>query len=511
LSNIYPGVKCDIPSDVYQSTFAPNTEWSQNYSPGSEIRDYWQSLVKKFGVDKLTQYETSVTRAEWDNDKAKWRVTLKKGDVERVEEADYFITATGHFADPRLPDYEGLHDFEGHLRHTSNWDPTFDPVGKKIAVIGNGASGLQVVPQLQKVAKHLDHYARSRTWVAKSFGGENLSRGPEPREVPPQDPEGYLKFRKELEAKSYGRFSIIIKGEKNRAAQKDYEGLLAERLGDRSDLLEVLKPDFPPNCRRLTPGPGYIEALTQPNVGYIETKIKRFTKTGIELVDGTHNTYDAIICSTGADISFKPPFPIVANGVDLQEAWAPGGSIGFPDSYLGISAPNFPNFALVLGPNSSGQGGTVPHAIENQVTWVAKVLRKISTEGIRSMAATQAATNDFRAYCESFFPRTVMSETCSSWYNGGIPGGRIHGIWPGSGTHVNIVRRNVRFEDFEYTYLNESGNRFAWFGNGFSLKDWKVANGEEEPETVGFTNYLKKESVTGEVDLRAYHELWYDL
>lgn len=505
-------MKCDIPSDVYQSTFAPSTTWSQNYAPGAEIQKYWKLLAERYEVNKLIQLETTVLGATWDETKGKWLVDIRSKNGDRTEETDIFVTATGHFSDPRLPNYPGIDEYEGHIRHTSNWDPAFDPTGKDIAVIGNGASGLQVVPPLQKVAKHLDHYARSRTWIAGSFGGENLSRGPEPREVPPQDPEGYLEFRKYLESKSYGRFSIIFKNhEKNNAARKDFEELMAARLGDRTDLLEVIKPDFSPSCRRLTPGPGYLEAISSHNVNYISTQIKRFTKTGIQLENGTERSYDAVICSTGADVSFKPPFPIVANGVNLREAWSPEGSIGFPDTYLGIAAPNVPNFFLIAGPNSTGYGGTIPHSLETQVTYIAKVLRKVSQQGIRTITPTQAATDDFRAYCESFFPNTVMSEPCSSWYNGNIKGGRIHGIWPGSGTHVNIVRRDVRFEDFDFTYHTPSGNRFAYFGNGFSMKDWKVATSEEQVETVDFPSYLRKEAVGGEVDLKGYHELWYDL
>jgi len=134
------------------------------------------------------------------------------------------------------------------------------------------------------------------------------------------------------------------------------------------------------------------------------------------------------------------------------------------------------------------------------VTYISKILRKC----------------DFRAYCESFFPRTVMSENCSSWYNGGIRGGRIHGIWPGSGTHLNIVRREVRWEDWEYTYRNAQGNRFGYFGNGWSKKDVleyeaSLRGDHEAAEQVDFSPYLKKEAVEGTLDLRAYHEDWWEL
>ncbi|KFY64553.1 hypothetical protein V496_03203 [Pseudogymnoascus sp. VKM F-4515 (FW-2607)] len=506
-TNVYPGVKCDIPSDVYQSTFAPQTNWSENYSPGAEIQAYWKKVAQKYDTEKYIKYGTSVTRADWSDEKSKWVLQIVINGVEAVEEADFLITATGHFSDPRLPNYPGRDEYEGHLVHTSLWDPAYEPAGKRIAVIGNGASGLQIVPQLQKLASHLDHYARSKTWIAGSFTGEELHRGPG-RTPPPQDPEAYLKHRKKLEEASFSRFSTIIKGGETNAKSKEaFTKLMSDRLGDRIDLLEKLKPDFSPNCRRLTPGPGYLEAITQPNVGHISTPISHFTKTGIALQDGTTHDYDAIVCSTGADTTFAPHFPIVANGINLQTSWRPGAGPehqpGFPDTYLGIGAPQFPNFLQILGPNSTGLGGTIPHAIETQVTYAAKILRKVSTQGIRTITPSVQATNEFRAYCESFFPRTVMSETCSSWYNGGIAGGRIHGIWPGSGTHAVLARRDPRWEDFDYTYRNEQGNRFAWFGNGWTAKDVRAANGEED---LNFTPYLKVESVTGELDLKTLHE-----
>lgn len=218
---------------------------------------------------------------------------------------------------------------------------------------------------------------------------------------------------------------------------------------------------------------------------------------------------DAVICSTGHDVSFSTAFPIISRGVDLQESWRPGSSPGFPDTYLGLAAAGFPNLLMALGPNSTGPSGTLCHSVENMVTYIAKVLRKASRQGIRSMAPSAAAVRDFRAYCESWFPQTVMSEHCSSWYNGGIKGGRIHGMWPGSATHVDIVRRDPRWEDWEYTYWNSQGNRFSYFGNGWARKDVKATDTTEGLD-VDLTPWLQIEALNGEVDLRRYHEGWWE-
>jgi hypothetical protein len=215
-----------------------------------------------------------------------------------------------------------------------------------------------------------------------------------------------------------------------------------------------------------------------------------------------------VVCSTGHDITFSSQFPVLCRGKDLQSSWRPGGSPGFPDSYLGMAAPGFPNFLTLVGPNSTGPAGTLCHSVEIQVTYCAKVLRKAVTQGIRSLEPTQAATDDFRAYCESFFPRTVMSEDCSSWYNGGIKGGRIHGIWPGSGGHVAIVRQEPRWEDFKFTYHNAQQNRFGWLGNGWTAKD-VLTSGPGDDYSVDLTPWLRPEALDHAVDLRGYHEQWW--
>lgn len=262
-------------------------------------------------------------------------------------------------------------------------------------------------------------------------------------------------------------------------------------------------PNFPPHCRRLTPGPGYLEALTKPNVTYITTPISHFTPTGIVTINNTHHPIDAVICATGANVDFAPPFPIVnASGIDLMTAWRPDGFFGFPYSYLGFATPGFPNLIHIHGPNAHGTAGTITHSIETQLAYFGKLLRKFISQGIRTIQPTKAATDDFVEYCDAFFPRTNLSRNCSSWANGRRPGARIHGLWPGSQSHVTIVRRDPRWEDWEYEYLRPE-NRFAYWGNGVTVKEQ-----EKKGDMVPF---LKKEACTGELDLRDLHERWWDL
>ncbi|TQN67988.1 FAD-binding monooxygenase moxY [Colletotrichum shisoi] len=502
--NIYPGVRCDVPAHVYQSTFDPNTQWTEEFAQGAEIRNYWQGLARKYDVYKYLQLSQRVEGLDWVASRSVWKITIRdlKTDAVRVEEADFVLTAIGRFNAWKLPDYPGIKDFKGTLRHASNWDPSFDPRGKKVAVIGNGASGIQLTSNLHKVVSHLDHYARNKTWITASFAGDETSIEPIPipedlRETFRKDPGAYLRYRKENEAKYFRHFTGWLKGSaENDEAREKFRKFMNDRLTKKPELIDALIPDFSPHCRRLTPGPGYLEAITSDKTDYIQTRIRRITATGIETEDGRHREVDAIFCATGANVDMAPPFPITANGRDLAEVWRPDG----PYTYFGSATPGFPNLLFVHGPNGSGRSGTVPHNVENQITYFARILRKAAREGIRTIQPTRKAADDFTEYSDAFFATTVLAENCSSWYNSGRAGSRIHGLWPGSATLATIVQREPRWEDFEYEYVGDSGNPFLWyFGKGCTKQ-------ELDPE-ADVTPYLK----AGGADVKDVHESWWSV
>lgn len=506
LENIYPGVRCDIPAHVYQSTFSPNTQWSEIFAKGAEIRDYWQSRARKHDVYKYLKLGHRVDEAEWDDAQSLWH--LKVTDVtqqkQSTESFNFVITAIGRFNAWKLPDYPGLDDYRGFLRHTSNWDPSYNPQGKNIAVIGNGASGVQVVPNLQLVAKKVTHFVRNPTWIATSWAGDERTFEPQPYPEDLrksfEDPETYLAFRKDIEDRYWRRFRAMVRDSPENTGMRElFIDVMKKRAAKKPELLDGLIPDFAPHCRRLTPGPGYLESLTEENVELVKSPIKRFTPTGIETTDGRKFDFDAIFCATGANTDLVPQFPIKARGVDLNKAWRPEGKFGFPYTYLGMSTPGFPNLFFLAGPHATGPSGTVPQAVETALTYFAKVFRKASSQGIKSISPSKEAADDFVDYCDAFFPTTVLTDNCSSWNNGGVPGQRIHGIWPGSAAHLTIVRRDPRWEDWEYERENKV-NRFAYFGNGYTQA--------ETEEDSDLTSYLRAPGQ--EVDLKDVHESWWD-
>lgn len=265
---------------------------------------------------------------EWDDTDSVWVLTIRdlQSSGTYRETADFVLTAIGRFNTWRLPEIPGMHDYQGLIRHSSNWDPTFVGTGKNVAVIGNGASGIQLVPALQKVSHRLDHYARSRTWISGSFPGDEWTG-----EKSLSETAEYLKFRKDLEDKYWRGVASQIQGSKeNRDLREDCIQTMAKRLERKPELLNSIMPSFSPHCRRLTPGPGYLEALCADNVEFIRTPIKRFTTQGIETEDGRVRHVDAVFCATGANKDMTPPFPIISRGLIFRVLGNPVVSSIFP-------------------------------------------------------------------------------------------------------------------------------------------------------------------------------------
>jgi cation diffusion facilitator CzcD-associated flavoprotein CzcO len=259
--NKYPGVQCDIPSLVYQSTFSPNTKWSEKFARGPEIRDYWQSVARKYDVYRYVKLGHKVEEAVWDPDTSIWRLSIKdiKNGTHFSYEADVLLTAIGRFNAWKIPQFPGIERYKGLLRHASNWDPSFDLSEKTVAVIGNGASGIQLTANLQKRVKRLDHYARNRTWIAASWAGDERTLEPLPfsdtEKVAFDDPQQYVRLRKQVEDKYWRRFSAFFRGSKDNDDLRDrFIQIMKKRLAKKPELFERLVPDFSPNCRRLTPG-----------------------------------------------------------------------------------------------------------------------------------------------------------------------------------------------------------------------------------------------------------------
>jgi cation diffusion facilitator CzcD-associated flavoprotein CzcO len=524
--NRYPGLACDIPSHAYQLSFEPNKNWSSYYAPGPEIREYLQGVAEKYNLLPYIQFQHRLVHAQYSETTGKWNLRLQRprsspGDssdgspngnatsFEEIEDtADVLLTGIGALSRWDWPDISGLKDFKGRVIHSAQWDtgegdPSLgweDTVktwkDKNVAVIGVGSSALQIVPSLQPKVKKLYNYARGKTWIGVPFVGNKLAelspaagsngnyRFTDEEKAKFQDEEYYKKFRIELEEElnSVHKYTILNSKE-SLEGRELFKGIMQQKLAKKPWIAEHLIPDFAVACRRLTPAPGYLEALCEDNVDFISTGITKVTPTGIQTSDGNHQDLDIIVCATGFDTTYKLPFPLIGrNNLTLSQAYTP-----HPRTYMSLAVHGFPNWFQFLGPNSGVGAGSLLVLIEKQVDYAVEAVGKIQREWIKSMEPTKDAVDDFDEYLEAYFPRTVFGQKCKSWYKMGKEEGRIVAIWPGSSLHAVKTFSHPRWEDYNYTYhslddtqsstVRKRPNRFTFLGNG-----------ETQNETLGNTD-----------------------
>ena len=353
--------------------FAPNLKWSEYYPKGAEIRGYYENVVEDYKVTDNLRLEREVVSATWLEEVQQWEVVVKDPTGKGQKDwGDFLISAPGRLNKPMFPDIPGLWSrFQGNVLHTGNYDTNFDPTEKKVAIIGNGASGQQLLPNIVSKTAHIDHYIRSKTWVTPTFRGDMIQATAEKpggsayteaqKREWEDNPASYLAFRKNLEAKLHGRFqsSILGSAENEAFRQRCIETMLSRVNGDREWLNRIV-PDYAPGCKRPTPAPGYIEALISPKVEYITEAIAEVVESGILTVDGKFREVDTIIAATGYSGGFSPRFTTIGRGgSDLSKTWSANGPTGYPETYFGIMAPGFPNYFFVLQVSQKASGATL--------------------------------------------------------------------------------------------------------------------------------------------------------
>ncbi|KAJ5595436.1 uncharacterized protein N7459_001644 [Penicillium hispanicum] len=406
--NRYPGCACDIPAHTYQATFEPNKEWSKFYASAPEIHGYWKRVAEKYGCMKHIKLNHQVSGAVWDENTSKWQLQ-----------------------------------------------------GQRVAVIGNGSSGIQLVPGLLPNVTHIDHYIRSRTWIAPGFACSQVEK----RGANMDNCENSLPLIRstEVELELQSMHGGTLTGDPMQVGAYELFGAnMKRRLANKPELIDDLLPSFPPACRRLTPGPGYLEALTDDKVEIIKSEIVKVDETGIFTADGQHRAVDMIVCATGFDTTHTPRFPINGDGgVSLADRWKET-----PETYLSLATDGFPNFFLALGPNAGLGEGNLLLLIEKAVEYMTECVRKMQRDNIRAMEPRNAAVRGFTQYCDQYFAGTVFTSKCRSWYKGGTEDGRVTSLWPGSSLHAMKALSNPRWEDFNYVYGND--NAVAWLGDGWT-------------------------------------------
>lgn len=373
---------------------------------------------------------------------------------------------------------------------------SYDFRNKKIAIIGNGSSAIQIIPKLQKIeGTTLSCFMRSPTWISGEFGDHAMVElGRDPKDTacksalftlllnPPayipvtpeqqqrlaSDPPAYLAFRKAFESSGNTiHDSTILRTPMQTAFQSLFRDAMTQTLSPNPSLSANLIPTFAPGCRRLTPGTGFLESLLAPNVTVHFTPITSITATTITTASNPPtplSDFDVLICATGFHTSSPPPFPILGrSSLTLSTRWSTR-----PSTYLSLAVDNFPNLLMLFGPNSAIGFGSLTRVLEAETDYLVAAIRKLQKEGYASLEPRRERVRDFVAYVDAYFEGTVYMDECRSWYK---RGGKVVGLWPGSTLHALEALRSPRWEDwvFEAVGGEEGGNALGWLGNGWSL------------------------------------------
>ncbi|KAI5850754.1 hypothetical protein BZA05DRAFT_430466 [Tricharina praecox] len=484
LENTYPGVACDVPAHIYCFLFEPNPNWSKFYAPGHEIREYIERTAAKYDLAKNITFHSRVTETIWDDPAGKWRLKVENTQTGEVfeDECDIFVDCTGVLHHAIMPEIPGIDAFKGHLVHTARWDSSYDYVGKKVGIIGNGSSGIQVLPPMQKTvgdSGHVYNFIRSPTWITvgnlahltPTKDGQNFEYSEAQKSLFASDPIALRDYRRDMENRFDRGLEMYFKGSKMQAAllhhtRKD----MARKLKGNPELLKAMTPSFDIGCRRLTPGPGYLEAIQEPNCTPIFDKIKEIKENGLLLESGIFMKLDAIICATGFDVSGRPRWRTSGkDGKSLEKMWE-----HVPEGYLGICAPYMPNYFKFGGPNAPvSHGGLLP-VMSDVADYVCKWVSKIAREDIRTATVKPEVVSDWNVYAQEFLKRTSWSGSCSSWYKNHQTDGPVTAMYPGSQIHHREFTQDVRGEDFNIEY--RSANRFRFFGDGFTKREKEGGN-----------------------------------
>jgi cation diffusion facilitator CzcD-associated flavoprotein CzcO len=434
--NTYPGAACDIPSHLYEFSFAPNPRWSRRYAPQAEIQAYLEEIASRYGVRDRIRTSTEVLSARWDESRDTWVLETTAG----RHEASVLLTACGQLSVPTVPPIPGLDSFAGPAFHTARWRHDVDLAGKRVAVIGTGCSAIQVVPAIQPIVDQVDVYQRSPGWTFPKMDfpySERSKRLFERFPVLQRLDRAAIFYFQELAAAGMTKHRWLLPA---------FRAISRRRINaaiSDPELRRKVTPTDEIGCKRIMLTDEWYPTLTKPNVELIVDRIAEVTPGGIRTQAGGERPADVLVLATGfATHGFVAPMEITgAGGRRLSEAWAE-----VPRAYLGLSVPDFPNMFLLYGPNTNGGSGSVVNTIESGVNHVIAALRELDRAEARRIEVSRAAAERFDRELRAALAGTVWHSGCTNWYvdaNGNDPS-----QWPWLQTTYR--RRAARIEPGTY-------------------------------------------------------------
>lgn len=417
--NTYPGAACDVPSSLYSFSFARGSGWSRFCAPQSEILAYLRRTATRFGVDRLVRLGQLVETCDWDASTQRWTATTATGET---FSAQVLIIATGQLHQPQTPALPGIESFAGHAFHSARWDHDLELAGKRIAVIGNGASAVQFVPEIAAEAERLTVFQRTGNWF---MSRENRPYSPMRKRI------RAIPGVEAIERRGiyYYLEFITLSIRHPRTVGKFLRSLswlfMRAQLRGEPELRKKLWPDYTFGCKRVLFTSHFLRALRRPNVDVETTSIARIVPEGVMTADGTVHEADTIIYATGfRTTDFMLPMQITADGTSLSEAWSGGAA-----AHLGITVPGFPSLFLMYGPNTNTSGGSILVFLEAQARYVRTALDHLRSTGAAAIEVDRAVADASDRSLQAEFDGTAWLG-CDSWYR--ADGGRIVTNWPSS-------------------------------------------------------------------------------
>jgi cation diffusion facilitator CzcD-associated flavoprotein CzcO len=407
--NSYPGCACDVPSHLYSFSFEPKATWSKLFSPQPEILDYLKGVTDKYGLRRYIRFNSLAERAHWDDNTNRWHVFTA---TSQEYVAQFVISGAGALHIPSVPDIDGIDEFAGTAFHSARWDHSIDLTGKRVAVIGTGASAIQIVPDIIDEVAELHLYQRTPPWVV-----------PRPDELFP----GWLKtafatvpgLRVGVRSGIYWfleglGYAMTKQPSLLRAVEAVGKWNIRRNVADK-DLRRRLTPSYRAGCKRILYSPDYYQAVANPKTTLVTEKIARITPAGILTEDGTDRPVDVIVFATGFHVIDSYTYFDIKGprGEDLVDRWNREGLAAL----RGITVADMPNLFFLLGPNTALGHTSVVIMIESQIRYVAQAIAAVDKAGAQALAPSRAAQDRFNAELQDKLAGSVWNTGgCRSWY-----------------------------------------------------------------------------------------------
>jgi cation diffusion facilitator CzcD-associated flavoprotein CzcO len=448
--NSYPGCACDIPSHLYSFSFEPKPDWMHLFSYQPEIWDYLKGVTEKYGLRRYIVFNSLVDRGHWDDDEHRWHVFTNDG---REYVGQFLVLGAGALHVPSFPEIEGRDEFAGPAFHSAQWDHSVDLTGKRVAVIGTGASAIQIVPEIVGQVAELQLYQRTPPWVVPRTNDE----------LPPALRRALANvpgLRALLRLGIYWVHEALAFGMTKRpGALKFLESWakynIRRSVKDR-ELRRKLTPHYNIGCKRILNSSTYYGAVADPKTELVTDRITRITPGGIITADGTERQVDVIVYGTGFHVTDSYTYVQIKgrNGEDLVDRWNREGM----GTHRGITVADMPNLFFLLGPNTGLGHNSVVFMIESQIHYVADAIKKCDKLGAQALAPTRAAQDRFNDELQRKLAHSVWNTGgCASWYLD--EHGKNTVLWGGYTWQYWMATRSVQPDEYQFFGVGTGSSR----------------------------------------------------